>query len=71
MRLLSLGLVSMSGLTLLMYGVDSKREAVDDLDDSHADYIFDIDVDEPIDGDYPRYSVDSAVCGEFVSRSGP
>jgi len=43
-----------------------KREAVDDLDENHSDYIFDIDVDEHIDGDYPRYSVDSTDCGNWT-----
>lgn len=48
-----------------MCGSDSLREAVDDLEDNHSDFIFDIDVDEHVDGDYPRYSVDSTDCGEW------
>jgi len=47
-------------------GTIIKRETVENLDDAHSDYIFDLDAEEHIDGDYPKYSIDSTKCGNWT-----
>lgn len=57
---------SMHSDSLLICIYDSKRSSIDNLDDTHADYIFDMDVNEDVNRDYPKYSVDSTNCGQLA-----